>query len=415
MQNSLPTPQQEMVQRRLPVVIAFLVLLSVLMIVWLARYQWLPPEVAREFELRASANVSSVRRLPAERGLIYDRDGQPFAVNTIQYEIGVSPNLITEPREVAEQLALVLGMDEFEIYQKATSNRPWEQIARPVSAELGQEIADLDILGVRIDPLTRRFYPQGELAGQVIGFVIEDVDGARGALGVEGYYNDQLAGQNLNQEVSSIPFDLPLDEITSQRGRNIILTIDRDLQFWTESELRRSIDETGATNGTIIIMDPRNGDILSMASWPNFDPNNFQEVEDPGLLRNPAVSVVYEPGSVMKVLTVAGAIEQGTVTPTWTYNDQASLTVGGATIENWDRQAHGVVDTTQVLVQSLNLGVTTMALQMGHESFYNYMRAFGFGQVTRVDLMAEEGGLLKVPRTGARVIWQLTASDRECR
>src|SRR5262249_14937535 len=148
----------------------------------------------------------------------------------------------------------------------------WELIARPVTAEVGQEIADKDDFGVIINPLSHRSYPQGSLTSQIVGFVIEDNDNTRGAMGVEGSYNDQLAGRVVEEEVSNVPFQLPGDSSGSQRGMDVVLTIDRDVQFWTEYELNKAIQDTGATGGTIIVMNPRNGDILAMTSYPTFDP-----------------------------------------------------------------------------------------------------------------------------------------------
>jgi len=402
--NSPTLSQQDVIARRLPWVIGMLVMMSGFLILSLARYQLLSPEVEREFVLRGEANTSSVRRLPAERGIIYDRDGEPLAFNTIEYEIGVSANLVVDDRkrDVATQLAAILSLDEFDLYQRLQTDAPWVQIARPVSADIGQQIADVteenDVIGVVINPLSKRSYPQSSLASQIIGFVIEDNDNTRGAMGIEGSYNDQLAGRVIDQEVSNIPFDIPVEtQNSNQRGMDIVLTIDRDIQFWAETELERALAEHNSQSGTIIIMNPRNGDILAMASSPTFDPNNFITIEDPSLLRNPAISELYEPGSVMKVLTVAGALEKGVITPDWTYNDQGRLDIGGIVVNNWDDNAYGVVDTTTSLVRSLNVGMATMAIQMGPNDFYAMLGAFGIGQPTRVDLPGEEAGILKVP------------------
>ncbi|MFQ3646527.1 MAG: penicillin-binding protein 2 [Anaerolineae bacterium] len=399
---SLPIQdRQQVINRRLPFVIGFLLVVSGGLLVSVSRYQWLPPSVEREFIAQGQRNTSSLRRLPAERGIIYDRDGEPLAFNTIEYEVGVSANLIVPSRrvEVARQLAVILNIDEVRILNQLNTNAPWQLIARPVSAEVGQRIADLNIFGIILNPIQKRYYPQGDLAGQIIGFTIPDNnDVSRGALGVEGFYNAVLAGQTLTEQVRNVPFELPDNERqTAQRGTSLVLTIDRDLQFWVEEQLRLALEQTGSTRGTIILMNPRNGDILAMASYPNFDPNNFAAVSDPRLLRNPAISDMYEPGSVMKVITVAAALELGVANTDWTYNDTGSLTVGGITIRNWDRNAYGVVDITTMLVQSLNVGAAQLALNMGPERFYNQMRTFGFGLPTRVDLPGEEAGIMRVP------------------
>lgn len=397
MQNTLSI-QQENLNKRLPIIVGFLLLISAILLYRFASFQWLSPDVARELELRGEANYGSIRRLPAVRGLIYDRQGQPLAINTLQYEISASPNLITQERQIAIQLGAILNRDELELARLLELNVPWVQIARPVSAEVGQQIADLDLFGVLIEPLARRFYPQGALAGQVIGFTIEGEEGLQGVVGIEGYYNDQLQGRIVNQAVSVLPFELPSDlSNDTQRGKDIILTIDRDIQYWVEAELLLAINESGSTKGTIIVMDPRNGDILAMASYPQLDPNNFSEIKDQSLLKNAAVSEVYEPGSVMKVITVALGLEYGAITPDWTYNDQGVIELGGIRIQNWDRLAKGVVDTAQVLIQSLNIGATEIALALGPDNFYSGMRQFGFGEFLRVDLMGEEAGKVKSP------------------
>ncbi len=397
--NNASSPQQEMLRQRLPVVIVVLLIISAILVLRLFTFQWLPPEVARDFQLRRDANYQRTIRVTSERGIIYDRNGEPLAVNTFQYGIGASPNLISNPRDVATQLAAILNRSELEIYNQLTSDVSWVSIARPVSAEVGQEVARLQqsVRGITREPIPRRFYPQGTLAAHILGFVAGDPQDYRGYNGVEGYYQQQLAGRVRNQDVSTIPFDLPQDIPESDRGSDLVLTLDRDIQFLVETELQLAITQTGATGGTIIVMDPRNGDILAMASYPSFDPNTYFEVTDETVFRNPAISEVYEPGSVMKVVTVAAALELGVITPEWTYNDQGFIDIGGIRIENAERRAYGVVDTAQVLINSLNVGAATIAQEMGWEDFYRMLARFGFGQPTRVDLQGEEAGILKTP------------------
>jgi cell division protein FtsI (penicillin-binding protein 3) len=178
-----------------------------------------------------------------------------------------------------------------------------------------------------------------------------------------------------------------------------VLTIDRDVQFLAETQLQEAIARTGSSGGTIIIMRPRTGDVLAMASYPSYDPNNYFNITNPRDLRNPAISDVYEPGSVFKIVTVAAALEAGTVTPSWTYNDQGRFDIGGIQIYNWDRGAYGLVDATQVLVDSLNVGVATMAYQMGWEEYYRRISQFNIGRTTRIDLQGEEAGILRTPNS----------------
>jgi cell division protein FtsI/penicillin-binding protein 2 len=392
-------PQQQVINRRLPLITAGLVLFSILLLLAIVRLQQLSPAVRQELEIRSQNNTRSIKRLPAVRGIIYDRDGIPLAFNVLQYEIGVSPNLVIEPERIAQELGVILNIDEFEVYTRITQPVPWVQIARPVPAELGQQIADLGEISIVINPLSSRAYPQGQLAGPVIGFTIESNDNnTRGAIGVESTYNNELAGRATDQTVSTIPLDAPTDfDSPNQRGHDVVLTIDRDIQYWMEYELARGVEQYQADSGVIIVMNPRDGAILAMAQNPSFDPNTFAQVEDNRVLRNMAVSDVYEPGSVMKVLTIASAIDAGAITEDWTYNDTGSLEVGGVQHVNWDLKAYGVVDTSGLLINSLNIGATTVALELEPEPFYRYFRRFGLGQLTNIDLPGEELGIMRIP------------------
>jgi cell division protein FtsI (penicillin-binding protein 3) len=387
-------PQIDTFRRRLPVVILGLIAFSLYLLWTLASFQWLSPEVLSYMDNLRDSNYNRTLRLAAARGLIYDRDGEVLSVNTLDYGIGISPNLVTDARLASTQLSALLGLDELETFQKITSNQPWVLLASPVNAETAQRVSQLNIEGLTRYPIPRRSYPQGTLASQVLGFVNLDLEGH---YGIEGYYQDQLAGQVRDRQISSIPFDVPQSAIEADHGRDLILTIDRDVQFLAELELQTAITDTGAEGGTIIIMDPRNGDVLAMASYPAFDPNAYFEVNNPQALVNPAISGQYEPGSIMKILTIASALDNGTITPQFTYYDNGSLVAGGVTIQNWDRAAHGTIDATQILVQSLNVGAATVSTSMGPTSFYKYLDAFGIGKPTGIDLEGEAGGTLYVP------------------
>ena len=389
-----PYAQEDLFRQRLPIVIVGLLVVSILLLGRLMSFQFqLDPTVLNYLESVRNSNYSRTLRLAAARGNIYDRDMQALAVNTLEYRIGISPNLVSDPREMATQLAGIIGLNELDTFQKLSSSAPWVLLAPRVNAEVGHQITQLNSLAISIDPVPRRSYPQGTLAAHVIGFVGGDLIGY---YGVEGFYQNDLAGREREEEISNIPFVVPEDQ-REDRGADIVLTLDRDMQFLAESELQRAIAESASTRGTIIIMNPRNGEILAMASYPSFDPNAYYDINNPNVLANPAISDQYEPGSVMKVLTIAAALEMGTVTPNDTYLDQGFLEAGGIKIENWDRQAHGVVDMTGILVQSLNVGAATVSLQMGPNAFYGKLRDFGFGNPTGIDMEGEAPGTMFVP------------------
>lgn len=388
-------PQQEIFRRRLPVVVVALVVASGVLLLRLLSFQFpLDPQVDVYLRNLRDSGYTRTLSLAGARGNIYDRHGEALAVNTLEYRVGASPNLVSDARATATQLSSILGLDELEIFQSLSSDETWVLIAPRVSADLAQRVRQLDLPEITMDTVPRRSYPQGPVAAQVIGFVGGDL---RGYYGVEGHYNGQLAGQVYEDSVSNIPFVVPITDWQQERGRDVVLTIDRDVQFVAESELLDDINTYGASGGSIIVMNPRTGDILAMASYPSFDPNTYFNVEDEKQLTNPAISNQFEPGSVFKVVGMAAALEAGTITPDFTYNDQGEITVGGQTIRNWDRRAYGTVDATQILVDSLNVGMATISVRMGPTNFYTMMDKFGVGRLTSIDLEGEQPGTMYVP------------------
>jgi cell division protein FtsI/penicillin-binding protein 2 len=226
----------------------------------------------------------------------------------------------------------------------------------------------------------------------VLGYT--DFDGIGGS-GLEGYYQSELAGTAATATINISPLTIQ-KSVIAREGADLILTIDRTVQRVVEDHLERAMAEYAAVSGTIIVMDPRTGAILAMANKPCFSPFRFFEVEEDSLL-NPAVSKQYEPGSVMKLITMATALDSGTVTPQSTYNDAGVVYIGGHAIYNWDRSARGVVDMTGLLAHSLNIGAATIASWTGPDTFYNYLQRFGFGRPTGIDLMAEASGQMPLP------------------
>ncbi|MDZ4769219.1 MAG: penicillin-binding protein 2 [Chloroflexota bacterium] len=388
-------PQQQTLRKRLPLVIVALLAVSAVLVFRLFSFQFpLDTEVQTYLNNLRDSGYAQTLQLASARGSIYDRHGEAMAVNTLQYRVGVSPSLVSDARETATRIATILNSSELELFDNFTSDAPWVLVSTNVSAADAGELRALRLDEITIEPVPRRSYPQGPVAAQVIGFVGGDL---RGYYGVEGHYNGQLAGEVRTRRVSNIPFEVPIIDYERSRGNDVLLTIDRDVQFLVESELITAIDVYDSSSGTIIVMNPRNGDILAMASYPSFDPNTYYSVADERFLTNPAVGQQFEPGSIFKVLTIAAGLETGSITPDFTYNDQGSL--GGVCdgIRNWDGGARGVVDVTQILVQSLNVGTSTIAVNMGATAFYSMMDKFGIGRLTGIDLEGEQAGQMPTP------------------
>ncbi|HTP09144.1 MAG TPA: penicillin-binding protein 2 [Anaerolineae bacterium] len=317
---------------------------------------------------------------PAPRGSIFDRNGYLLSGDEAHFELAYDRNGANYDRFISE-LAPTLGITPTTIL--ALKDQPaiiHEQLAKDLPYDLGNLVREKDIWGFTAHPYWKRAYPEGTLAAHLLGIVNED---RTGLYGVEGWYNDVLS-PTLQADGTYAP------------GADVVLTIDRNAQAITEEELAQALRDTGAEAGQIIVANPRNGEILAMASAPGYDPTHFADifVQNKQAFVNPNVSDLFEPGSIFKVLTMAAALDSGTVTRDTVYNDTASIEVGGQVIWNWDRGAHGPTDMTGLLAKSLNVGASTLAIRMGQQTFYKYMRAFGLGRPTGIDLQNEAAGLV---------------------
>ena len=328
-----------------------------------------------------------------DRGVIYDRNGSVLAANGADFQIGASPNMVTQPKELATVLAPILEIPAYQLLAKLQAKRPYVLISGRVSPEIAETVRNLPYKdGLQIEPLPRRFFPQKALMSKTIGYV--DFEG-HGLSGLEGFYDRELAGEAASQKYYISPLKIQPD-VSAREGSDLVLTIDRTVQYTVEHHLREAIELYECTEGEIIVINPKTGEILAMASEPGFDPYFFFDV-DPEMIKNPIVSDQFEPGSVMKLITMAAALDSGTVTPDSTYYDTGELYVGGHKTVNWTRLAHGEVDMTTLLAQSLNVGAATLAVWMGTDTYYDYMQKFGFGQHTGIDLMAEANGQMPLP------------------
>ncbi|NJM40087.1 MAG: penicillin-binding protein 2 [Anaerolineae bacterium] len=260
--------------------------------------------------------------------------------------------------------------------------------------QIMRTMGERGLKGLTVDDYWARTYPQGKLAGNVLGFVNLQ---PKGYSGVEGYYNQSLDAEP--GQVTALG-RMNLTGITlTLAGADLVLTLDMSLQQYVEKRLAQAMQDYGPKGGSIIVMDSKTGAILALASSPGYDPNMALEMANqPGAkLFDPAVTSLYEPGSVIKVLTVAGALEQGVITPNTRIKDEVRFNVGGKFIYNSDRLQHGEVDIQEMLRLSLNVVAAKIANQMGPEKFYDSFRKFGMGAKTGVDLAGEQDGGMRTP------------------
>jgi len=332
------------------------------------------------------------------RGVIRDRDGALLAGNTLVYSIEAAPASVTRDEEasrVAAALGPLLHIPPGYIEKVLAGDDTWVQIASPVSKDVGEQVAKLELPAITVRPLWEREYPEGMLAAHVLGFCNA---GGQGYYGVEGFYDGVLTPTAMSTGGVLNPWDMASVKLP-QAGTDLVLTLDRTVQGLAEEELERSLAEYRAHGGTIIVMDPRTFELLALASYPGYDPGRYLELIDKPSppFEDPAVSLQYEPGSVFKVLTLAAALDAGLVTPETTYYDQGWIEVGGRRIENASGKAYGQQTVADILIKSLNVGSAWLSTRMGPDVFYRYMQAFGIGRPTGVDLAGEAAGQLWLP------------------
>jgi cell division protein FtsI/penicillin-binding protein 2 len=389
------------------ILVAFLAVAGVAIIVQLIRIQY--SEQAKIFLLQGDRYSGEFQTMYPQRGEIYDRNGHLLAGNRTVYEVGVSLREMKDPQAMAYTLGTYLGLSYDEVYDRlVNSPETWQYIviqdyvgAETVTSlqELIKQMYDAGdrrLNGLAFKPHFQRSYPEDELASNVLGFVTRD---GRGYFGIEEKYNDLLAGNPVQVWVPSDPNKV-MEIPKVPNGTTLVLTINRDLQAKVESILDQSLNKYGAQNGTIIVMDPRNGEILAMASTPRMDLNNYGNyfsLYDNGSQYNRSIGTAYEPGSVLKVLTMAAALDSGAIRPETTFVDTGVIEVGGIAIRNWNRDSWGQQDMIGCLQHSLNVCLAWIATQMGMQNFYGYMERFGLGHPTGIDLAGEAMGRLKVP------------------
>jgi cell division protein FtsI/penicillin-binding protein 2 len=346
------------------------------------------------------------------RGEIYDRHGSLLAGNKTVYEVGL--DMTANPDMPTVMLALQMsGFDINEVNYRISQvpNNQYVILDDFVSAAKAdqlmglQKVAHGDPTGKNLDAIYfkahyGRSYPENDLASNVLGFVTED---NHGYLGVEEKYDNILAGIPVRIPVPADPRRAN-EYPTIPPGQSIILTIDREIQSAVEKILDQALTNTGASSGTIVVMDPRNGEILAMSSTPRLNLNDYQDIKTvfPGETPfNRAISQAYEPGSVAKILTMAGALDSGVVKPDTVTFVPEYIVVGGFKIFNWDGGAWGYQDMTGCLANSLNVCLAWVSdREMGSASFYSYMQRFGLGHATGIDLAQESSGRLKLPGDG---------------
>ena len=345
-----------------------------------------------EFSQRASRQQMRTVDVSPRRGVIYDRNGHELAMTIAVDSAFAIPSEIPDQATAASLIARVLKMAPQEMLGKLQSSRNFVWVARKLDADQAQRLRSLNLRGVYFQKETKRFYPKRELAAQVLGYVGLDDEGLGG---IEKKFDDELRGQAGKMYVSVDARQRSLGRIerAPQPGSNLVLTLDEKLQYIAERELDRAIAETRAQAGTVVIQNPKTGEILALASRPTFNPNNFH-VNSLEALKNRAVSDIYEPGSTFKIVTLAAALEEKLATPDEVIDCQhGAINVFGRTVH--DHKPFGMLTVSQVMQQSSDVGAIKLGLRLGDDRFDKYIRSFGFGTQTGIELPGETRGIAK--------------------
>lgn len=352
-------------------------------------------------ELIERAKESWNREIPFEpkRGEILDRNMVPLATNVSAPTIYVVPRQIENPRETAEKLARVLDASVEEIYKQLTKHSNMERLkaGRKISNEKAKDVEALNLKGVYIAEDFKRHYPFGAYLSHVLGFTGID---NQGLMGLELSYDKELSGKRGSVNFFSTAKGERMDDMPDEYeppidGLNLVLTIDSRIQTIVERELDNAEARFNPDGIIAIAMDPNTGEILAMASRPNFDPAQYQNVPPEIYNRNLPIWSTYEPGSTFKIVTLAASLEEGKVAlEEEHFHDKGNVEVGGARIRCWKRGGHGSQTFLEVVQNSCNPGFVELGQRLGKETLFEYIRAFGFGEKTGIDLEGEGTGIL---------------------
>jgi cell division protein FtsI (penicillin-binding protein 3) len=345
-----------------------------------------------EYMARAQRQQQRVIEITPKRGAIYDRNMHPLAMSIPVDSAFAVPSELGDEQLAARLLSGVLGIPREVLEARLESSHSFVWIARKLPPEKKEAVEALNLKGVYFQKENQRIYPKRELASHVLGFV--DLD-EKGLGGIEYELDGQIRGKSEKIIVMADARQRWFDggEAQRERGANVVLTLDEKIQYIAERELAAAIGKTHAMAGTVIVMNPNTGEVLALANWPKFNPNAANEVPAEARM-NRAVSALYEPGSTFKLITLAAAFDQGITRPEEVFDcENGAVYVAGHRIR--DHKPFGLLNVSDILAQSSDVGAIKIALRLGAPKFYDYIRAFGFGQPTGVDMPGESKGILR--------------------
>ena len=351
-------------------------------------------------------NLSQVqvdRKLQSPRGTIYDRNGRPLAMSVVTKSLYADPKMIDRPSdEIADLIEPYVTMAKGDIVKSLQEDTAFVWIDRMMEPEKSKAIAQLikekKLKGLNFVEESKRYYPNGNLAAQVLGFVGTD---DKGLDGLEMVLDDELKGGIQKELVATdrngnAIFGSVLSKYLPDKGKSVTLTIDASIQFIAERALDKAMEDTGAKHASVIVMDPKSGEILAMANRPTYDPNHYSQSSDEAF-KNIAVTNLYEPGSTFKPLVASAALASGKWKLDQVYNDKGAFVANGHVMQNWNGEGYGPVKLIDILKFSINTGMAEIGTTTGADILSKYVRDYGFGSTTGIELPGEGAGILYEP------------------
>ncbi len=363
------------------------------------RLAWVQIVDGRLWSERAREQLQESRSLQTPRGTIYDRGGKELAISHMAKSLYANPREVKDPDALAKKLAPLLKTDENLLRDRLKVKGAFIWLKRTLEPvdylKVAEVIAKEKIRGLDFLEESRRVYPNDMLAAHILGFVGTDDKGLTGIeMGMDATIRGQTHKQILDTDSKGIPIFKSIYAFQKPKsGHSIYLTIDSAIQFAVEQALDNAIARTRAQAATMIVMNPRTGEILAMASRPAFNPNSFFRFQEQDW-RNRAIATIYEPGSTFKAIVAAAGFQEKVVTPQEMFTDTGAIDVGGRVIQNWDGGSYGRMPFSDFVKYSINTGFAAVAQRMGGTRMLKYSEAFGFGKATGIELPGEEEGIL---------------------
>ena len=373
-----------------------LIILITLLVLVVGRLAVLQGVDGAEYANAAEQDRLRTYPIAALRGAVLDRDGDPFAYTVDASRVVADPEVVRDPARTALALTDLLDVPVPELTEKLSEDSRYVVLASQISPETTDAIDALELGGIFFEDDPVRLYPAGAVAGQVIGFVGRD---GAGLAGIEQTFDDELAGTPGQRRVEvgsgGNPIPSGIDESSpATDGDTVRLTIDQDLQYVTEQRLGEACADGATTRASAVVLDVKTGEVVAMGSCPGYDPGAYSTT-DPELLGNPLVSDVFEPGSIMKAVTLSAALEEGVATPDTVLSVNGHIEAGDRVVT--DAHDHAPVEwtVTGILAKSSNVGTIMLAREVGNEKLEHYLRAFGIGSTTGIELPGESAGILQ--------------------